>query len=143
MIQRGTIQITAVLILAGLLLTGLTACNPKPKVTDKQVKIIDDVQVAELMLGDKPVLLIDARPDYRYRLGHLPGAINIPLPQLQPDDPRLTEGVTLIVYGDKPQSTLSHAAAKKLLANLRLTVLDYRGGIEMWKQAGRKLESDG
>ncbi len=141
MTTRGNTRgLTGLLVLV-LVSLGLLACNQKVKVTDKQVNIIDDVQLAEMMAGDEALLIIDARPDYRYRIGHLPGAINIPLPKLNKDDPRFVEGQHIVVYGDGPGSALSHAAAKKLLANANLVVSDFRGGMEMWKKAGRKTEA--
>ena len=136
---RGMTYQALVWIAVTLVCTGLVACNPNTKVTDKNVHIIDDVELAALMASDKPLLIIDARPDYRYRLGHLPGAINTPLPELKKDDARFSEKQHLVVYGDGPDSTLSHAAAKKLLANPKLTVSDFRGGMALWEKAGREV----
>ena len=119
----------------------LASCNRPPKITDKNVTIIDDVRLVEILETEENVLVVDARPDYRYRLGHLPGAINIPLPELTPDDDRFAEGMHVVVYGDGPRNTLSHAGAKKLLAHGKLIVWDFRGGYELWKNAGRETRT--
>ncbi len=142
MTARGTYQTAGRFLLIILNCVWLTACNPTPKITDKDVTIIDDVQLVELIESEPSVLLVDARPDYRYRIGHLPGAVNIPLPEVNADDPRFTKGQHVVVYGDGPRNTLSHAAAKKLLAGGKLIVSDFRGGYEMWKQAGREIATD-
>jgi len=118
----------------------MPGCNPKPKVTDKSVHIIDDVQLKEMMLNEQNLLIIDARPDYRYRLGHVPGAVNITLPDIDPQDKRFNKDQHIVVYGDGPRNTLSHAAAKKLLSTGKLVVSDFRGGYELWTEAGREVE---
>lgn len=139
MLTRNSHQSVCRFLLVILVCTCVSACNPKPKITDSNVKVIDDVQLVELIKSNKGVVLVDARPDYRYRLGHLPGAINIPLPEVKATDPRFNKGQHIVVYGDGPRNTLSHAAAKKLLTNGKLIVSDFRGGFEMWKQAGREI----
>ncbi len=57
----------------------------KPKLA-KLPEGITEISVDELfkMLQDHaPLTLVDARPELRYNQGHLPGAINIPVPLLQ------------------------------------------------------------
>ena len=125
-------------VLVGLLcivvVLGAGACNQTPEVTDEDVFVVDDIGLRELLdENDKGVILVDVRPGNRYRLGHLPGAINIPLPELGPDDPRLAEAEHVVVYGDNHRNSLSHAAAKKLLAGGKVRVSDFRGGFEMWR----------
>jgi rhodanese-related sulfurtransferase len=123
------------LLICALALLALSACNNAPEVTDEDVAVLDHVQLKELMTEEPEVLLVDVRPDYRYRLGHLPGAINIPLPDLAFTDQRFAEIKHVVVYGDGHRNALSHAAAKKLLAGGQFLVSDFRGGYEMWKRA--------
>ena len=139
MIKLGTQQMRNRFFLIVLVCAGLSACNATPKITDADVKIIDDTSLIELLESEPGVVLVDARPDYRYRLGHLPGAINIPLADITPKDARFGEGAHVVVYGDGHRNTLSHAAAKKLVAGGNLIVSDCRGGFEMWKKAGRDV----
>lgn len=122
-----------------LIFLGLGACNQTPEVTDEAVEVIDDVALVELLETEKAVLLIDVRPADRYRTGHLPGAINIPLPDLSPTDPRFAKVKHAVVYGDGSWNTRSHAAAKKLLAGGALRVSDFRGGFEAWRKADRQV----
>ena len=118
---------------------GLIACNQTPQITDDDITLIDDVQLIELLKQQQDVVIVDVRPDYRYRTGHLPNAINIPLQDLKPDDPRFTEAGHLVVYADGPRNTLSQAAAKKLLAAASVPVSDFRGGFEMWKRNDHQI----
>lgn len=122
-----------------MLIFGPVACQPTAKVTDEAVTIIDDVQLAELIEAEPGLVIVDVRPELRYRTGHIPGAINIPLPDLRYTDPRFEKAKHVVVYGDGPRNTLSHAAAKKLLAGGQVVVSDFRGGIDAWRKAGRKL----
>lgn len=125
-----------------LIFLGLSACNPKPKVTDNAVNVIDDVTLTEIQKNEQSLVLIDVRPADRYRTGHLPGAINIQLPDLSPTDPRFHKVKHIIVYADGPRNTLSHAAAKKLLAGGKAQISDFRGGIEVWRKADRPLVTE-
>lgn len=139
MTTRGVHQSIGRVLLIVLSCACLSACTSKPKITDKDVNIIDDVMLVELLEGKERVTIVDARQDYRYRLGHLPDAINIPLSELKPTDHRFVKGQHIVVYGDSSRNTLSHAAAKKLLAGGNLIVSDFRGGYEMWKMADREV----
>lgn len=122
-----------------LLFLGLSACNQTPDVTDESVEVIDDVTLTEIQQNDPGVVLVDVRPAERYRTGHLPGAINIQLPELRPTDPRFHKVKHIVVYADGPRNTLSHAAAKKLLTGGKARVSDFRGGIDAWRRADRQL----
>ncbi len=119
----------------------LPACTQTPQVTDDDISLIDDIQLVELLQENPKLLIVDVRPDYRYRLSHIPDAINIPLPELSPDDPRFAKVKHVVVYGDGPRNALSQAAAKKLLASGKITVSDFRGGLDMWNRNSRKTET--
>ena len=113
---------------------GLAACNQAPEITENDIEIIDDIGLVDLLDQEPDTVIVDVRQDFRYRLGHLPGAIHIPLPELHPDDPRFVDVEHVVVYGDGLRNTLSHAAAKKLLAGGNLLVSDFRGGFDLWKR---------
>ncbi len=125
-----------------LIFLGLSACNQTPNVTDESVEVIDDVTLSEFQADDPGLVLIDIRPGERYRTGHLPGAINIQLPDIRPTDPRFHKVKHIVVYADGPRNTLSHAAAKKLLAGVKARVSDFRGGIDAWRRADRQLVTE-
>jgi rhodanese-related sulfurtransferase len=125
-----------------LIFLGLSACNPTPKVTDESVEVIDDVTLTEIQQSEPDLVIVDVRPVDRYRTGHLPGAINIQLPDLTPTDARFHKVKHIVVYADGPRNTLSHAAVKKLLAGGKAKVSDFRGGIEAWRKADRQLVTE-
>nr|WP_029895895.1 rhodanese-like domain-containing protein [Desulfohalovibrio reitneri] len=39
--------------------------------------LIDTPALRKLLAGDPDALLLDVRPDYEYRAGHIPGAVNM------------------------------------------------------------------
>lgn len=122
-----------------ILMLGLAmgSCSATSKITDADVTVVDYVGLRKLMEEEQGgLVLVDARPSFRYRLGHLPGALNIPLPELKPTDPRLAEAEYVVVYGGSARNALSHAAAKKVLVGRLAVVLDFRGGFEMWEKNG-------
>jgi rhodanese-related sulfurtransferase len=140
------------------LLTALTlaACTDKPKTSDEDIKQVQYKQVLELLehhqttknvfsFLDKskkgPTVLLDARPPARYDTGHLPGAINIPLPKILEGDPQLAEASAIIVYGSGWTDYISPATAKRLMALGYHNVYDFRGGVELWKAEGGNVES--
>jgi rhodanese-related sulfurtransferase len=64
----------------------------------------------------------------------LPEALHLPIPQLQPKDPRLQgKQRRLVVYDRDAQDPLAPAAAKKLLAQGYTNVYVLRSGMEGWQ----------
>lgn len=104
------------------------------------------IQTAELkaMLDDEKsaVALIDVRTPARYQKEHLPGAVNIPLPDMAANDARLANAKNIVVYGSGWTDPLSRAGAKRLLAIGYKNVYDYRGGLELWKSDGHRTIVD-
>jgi len=41
-------------------------------------RLIGQAELRELLAAVPPPLIIDARPDYEYRQGHIPGALSVP-----------------------------------------------------------------
>jgi len=61
---------------------------------------LDPVTAAELTarLCDGSVMLLDVRPNDEYSLGHLPGALNIPLRELEQRLSELPSGQEIVAY---------------------------------------------
>ncbi len=137
----------------------LLGCNAAPKTSDVDIAVIQYPQLLELMANpargaDKnlfkdlfagkktqaTLILVDVRPPAKFAQGRLPGAVNIPLPELRANDARLGQATTLVVYASGWTDFLSPAGAKKLMALGYQNVREFRGGVENWVQEGGELE---
>lgn len=88
---------------------------------------------------DERVVLLDVRPSRRYEQGHIPGAINIPLPELQRRDARLAGADRIIVYAGDGHSGLGAAATKRLIELRYRDVYHFRGGLATWQAQGGEV----
>jgi len=97
-----------IIILTGLIL--MTSCNSKDGIhqveTQKNCKAnaISKEQLADLLYSDglKNVQFIDIRTPHQYAVGHLPGAINVPMKNFFDDTyfSKINKDDILILYGD-------------------------------------------
>ena len=117
----------------------LIGCGPQ-KTSDKDVQTLTIKEYDELRGGKRNVVvLIDARPKGDYESGYIPGAINIPLPDMIANDPRLAEATHLVSYGGSWISDIGRVGAKKLIVLKYQNVYELRGGTDAWEAEGRKL----
>ncbi|MGZ9722185.1 ArsR/SmtB family transcription factor [Rhizobium miluonense] len=90
-------------------------------------------------LKDKDVTLLDVRPDDEFALGHLPGAINIPLEELERRLADLPKEQEIVAYCRGPYCILSFEAVAALRAKgYRIRRLE--DGFPEWKAAGLDVE---
>lgn len=92
---------------------------------------------AGLAIGD--IALLDVRPPSEFAAGHLPGAINIPLDQLDTLLTLLPRDKQIVAYCRGPYCVLSHDAAKRLRA-LGFNVRRFEDGFPEWKAAGLPVQ---
>lgn len=108
------------------------------KVSDENLRSVGESAVVEAI--DNPeVVLLDVRKRERYEEGHIPSAINIFLPDIRARDSRLANAQRIVVYAGGWNDPLSSAAAKRLIALGYTNVDDFRGGVELWEDAGYEL----
>src|SRR5450755_2017406 len=90
---------------------------------------------------DGSILLVDVRgPDeFNAPPGHLPGAINIPLPELPARIAEITAQARPVVLVCKTDRRSARAAETLTEAGLR-DVAVLRGGTDGWHQRGLKLD---
>jgi rhodanese-related sulfurtransferase/DNA-binding transcriptional ArsR family regulator len=102
---------------------------------------LEPVTAAELTarLRDGSVMLLDVRPNDEYSLGHLPGALNIPLRELEQRFSELPSGQEIVAYCRGPYCVLSFEAVAALRAR-GFQVRRFEDGFPEWKAAGLPVE---
>jgi ArsR family transcriptional regulator len=103
---------------------------------------LEPVAAAELVtrLRDRSVVLLDVRPEDEYGLGHLPGALNIPLRQLEQRLSELPREHEIVAYCRGPYCVLSFEAVAALRAR-GFNVRRFEDGFPEWKAAGLPIEA--
>ena len=91
--------IWGLLALGALVMPGC-AGNSAAKTSDTHVKTVSYAQLVDMLnqSAKDPTVLVDVRPEERFGTGHIPGAVNIPLPRIKSGDPRLAEAKNIVVY---------------------------------------------
>jgi ArsR family transcriptional regulator len=101
----------------------------------------EPVSVADLAgrLREGLVTVVDVRPPEEYAAGHLPGAINVPLSQIDEHVARLPRGREIVAYCRGPFCVLSFEAVATLRKH-GLTARRLETGFPEWKVAGLPVE---
>lgn len=86
------------------------------------------------------VTVLDVRPEDEFALGHLPGAINIPLAELEKRFTDLDAGQEIVAYCRGPYCILSYEAVAALRAH-GFNVRRLEDGLPEWRAAGLPVES--
>ncbi|WP_109354033.1 metalloregulator ArsR/SmtB family transcription factor [Sphingorhabdus sp. EL138] len=102
---------------------------------------IESVGREELIarIKSKDVLLLDVRPETEYALGCLPGAINIPIDELQDRIGQLPKSVEVVAYCRGPLCSFS----KEATAALRMGGFKARcfeESVPLWQAAGLPID---
>ncbi|SUX53776.1 ArsR/SmtB family transcription factor [Chromobacterium vaccinii] len=92
-------------------------------------------------LRDGDVLLLDVRPREEYLQGHLPGAMSLPLEQLERRLAELPPALEIVAYCRGPYCALSAQAVAMLRAAGR-PARRLMDGYPDWKAAGLAVERD-
>jgi ArsR family transcriptional regulator len=81
------------------------------------------------------VTVLDVRPEDEFRLGHLPGAVNIPLKALEARLSELDPSQEIVAYCRGPYCVLSYEAVEALRAR-GFKVRRLQDGFPEWRAAG-------
>jgi rhodanese-related sulfurtransferase/DNA-binding transcriptional ArsR family regulator len=102
---------------------------------------LEPVSVVELVerVRQGLVTVVDVRPPEEYAAGHLVGAINVPLAQLEEYADRLPPGQEIVAYCRGPFCVLSFEAVAKLRQKGR-KARRLETGFPEWKVAGLPVE---
>jgi rhodanese-related sulfurtransferase len=98
-----------------------------------------DVQGLQQALAERPRVLLDVRTPGEYAAGHVPGAVNLPLAELDRNAP---------VFAGHDQDEIyvicevggRSARASSQLAEWGLHPVDLKGGTAAWRAAGLPVE---
>lgn len=111
----------------------------------REVVRISGIKLGNLfqLLEEDRALLVDVRPAFFFRLGHIPGASSLPLKNFEAGlqsfrqnlaDARAS-GRTVVIYCADEDCPDSLTTARKL-ARLGYSTSVYRGGWKEWRSAG-------
>ena len=90
-------------------------------------------------LATGETILLDVRPTDEYRAGHLPGALSIPIDELEARLEELPAGAQVVAYCRGPYCALSDRAVK-LLTRRGRTAHRLREGVPDWRSEGLPVE---
>ncbi len=107
----------------------------RPK--DSMEPVAPDAVLAGLKAGT--VTVVDVRPAEEFAAGHLPGALNIPLAELEARMEELPAGVETIAYCRGAYCVLAFEAVARLREHGR-PARRLEDGFPEWKQAGLPVE---
>ncbi len=124
---------------------GVTAATAPGDANPREVVRIRGIQLEKLfqLLEEDSVLLVDVRPAFFFRLGHIPGAVSLPLKKFEAGfksfrqdlDEALTSGRKVVIYCADENCPDSLTTARNL-ARLGYSTSVYRGGWKEWRSAG-------
>ncbi len=102
---------------------------------------LEPVPAAQLleMARDDLVTVLDVRPQEEYVAGHLPGAINIPLEELEKHLNDLNLSQEVVAYCRGPHCVLAFDAVARLRKE-GITARRLQGGFPEWKSEGLPIE---
>ena len=85
------------------------------------------------------IAVVDPRPSWSYRKGHVPGSINIPFGQLKVQLWKLEGAEVVIVTGETYNDSVALAMSKALLGYGFKDIRTLRGGLTGWEDAGEPV----
>lgn len=125
--------------------TSATACSEE-EAAKQQPSLIRTPEARQLFEGAPTVLFVDVRPPGDFKTGRIPGAINVPVNEIEQRSRRLPKDRNIVLYesGRSPGDVCasSRAAGRVLLANgfSRERVKVYQDGLAGWEKAGLSVE---
>jgi rhodanese-related sulfurtransferase/DNA-binding transcriptional ArsR family regulator len=102
---------------------------------------MDPIPAKELLTRAREgsITVLDVRPTEEYAAGHLPGAVNIPLKELENNLSRLPPGQEVVAYCRGPYCILAFEAVARLRAR-GFSARRLEDGLPEWRLAGLPVE---
>jgi rhodanese-related sulfurtransferase len=112
----------------------------RPTAAAMPILTIDDIM--RLQTATPPLILVEALPPMQYQAAHLPGAVNIPIDQVETLTPTLLpdKDAAIAVYCSNRACGTAHRVALRLVQLGYTQVAHYQGGKQEWIMAGLPLE---
>ena len=106
-----------------------------------KLRFITIERLLEMKANNEKFTLVDLLSEESYREGHIPGAIHIPIGDLESSADRyLDKKDKIVVYCDSYSCKASTNATKKLLEMGYENTLAFKAGTRGWQSAGLELE---
>lgn len=108
--------------------------DPSDIVDQSKVNYIAPEDLKKSLDAKQPLIILDMRPKNEYDQGHVPGAANLPLDQLESRYDKLPSAVKIVAYGG--------SQLEDFQAGVRLSDLNFfgvrilKGGFAAWKDKG-------
>ena len=153
--KRSLVQAFGIILISGTIGLAVNGLRPDgiPWVENWQEKVLN-----EQLTGGRPAvtlkeareayegghaLFVDARDSDFFKIGHIPGALNLPVKDFDKVFPTLKEQLLtaprIITYCDGANCEMSVELTEKLLfAGLEYVEI-FTGGIQQWKAAGQHV----
>ena len=107
----------------------------------KKLRFITIERLLEMKANNQKFTLVDVLSEESYNEGHIPGAINIPLGDLELlAERRLDRQDTIVVYCGSYSCQASTKVTRKLLEMGYENTLDFKAGKRGWQHTGLELE---
>jgi len=98
-----------------------------------------DELLSRLQAGE-PLVVVDVRPPEEYRAAHIPGALSIPLPELEQRLRELPRDREIVAYCRGPYCAYAPEAVRRLRES-GLRARNLLDGLPEWSAAGSRVES--
>ena len=107
-----------------------------------EVAVLEAVTAEELAgrLTDPDIVIIDVRSAADHALGHVPGAVSVPLAELRDRLDELPRDVEIVAYCGGPYCVVSPEAVR-LLRDHGFQARPLDGGLARWRRTGRRLRT--
>ena len=117
---------------AVLALAGASASAAPPEITPQEL--------AERLASEDPPLVLDVRSDGEWKGGHIPGALHIPIDQLDARRGEVPKDRDVVVHCQV--APRARQAEKMLIMVGHERVFHLDGGFRGWSAAGLEVEKD-
>jgi len=119
---------------------GATISSGDPALITDQIKVkyIAPEEYKKRLDAKQAYAVIDTRPHTTYIQGHVPGAVNLPLDQLESHFDKIPKGVRIVTYGDSELEDFQSGIRLFDLGFLSTEVL--KGGFSAWQSKGFEIE---